>query len=187
MDKNVARRRTLGVVLGGALGTAIGSGLTGFWDWVYLLDVPVRHGPAGFIGLGTGAVVGVVWGLLTAWPKSWSSGALLGGVVAGVVAFLPTYRDLAQQPSVLSFELLVAALMLAGAILAGLLLAGLFRGFVVVARRTYGPWGKADYRELTLVGVVGLALTWSLDHLDESMGSRRAILRQVHRHAQDQG
>lgn len=125
--------------------------------------------------------------MLPAWPKRWSSGALLSGVVAGLAAFLLTYHDLTRQPSVLSFELLVAALMLVGAIPVGLLLAGLSRGFVGVARRIYGPWGKADYRELTLVATVGLALTWSLDHLDESMGSRRAILRQMHRHAQDQG
>ena len=96
-------------------GSALCAGLTGFWDWVYLFNVPVHHWTGGSDWTGGGGLGGIVWDLV-AYPRRWWIGAFLGGaMVAVLLCLLPTTR--------LSLIILPAAL-------AAWVLAGFLRGLL---------------------------------------------------------
>ena len=190
MNTDDTRRRIFGALLGGTFWAAVGLGLSGFWDWVYLFGVPVHHRPRAFVGLGIGGLAGIAWGLLAAWPRRWRVGVLLNTAVTGVLVSLPALYDLIRHPEMWDYELLLgfALAPLAITVLLDLLLASLLRG---VLRLALQRWRQAKYPSLSvfvpLLIALGLALTWPLDQLDESIGGRRAALRKVHRYGQAQG
>jgi len=187
------QRRALGALLGGTFGAAVGVGVGGIWDWIYLFDVPVHRGPGAFIGLGIGGLVGVAWGLLAAWPQRWWAGVLLSVSVAGILVSVPTLYDLIRYSGPLSDDFLVSFAMapLAIFVLPDFLLAGLFRGLLGLIFRVRQRWERPRHWGVLLVVLLlvalGLGLTWPVDRLNESMEHRRADLWAVHRYAQDQG
>jgi EmrB/QacA subfamily drug resistance transporter len=92
----------LAVVVGPVLGGAITQGIA--WQWIFWLNVPIavaviplalRHleesyGPrAGLdlpgVALGTGAALGLVWGLVRGSSAGWSSAEVTGALAAGAV------------------------------------------------------------------------------------------------------
>ena len=93
----------LGVVVGPLLGGAITQGIA--WPWIFWLNVPVglltiplavRHldesyGPRAAldlpgVALGTGAALGLVWGLVRGSSAGWTSPEVAGTLAAGVTA-----------------------------------------------------------------------------------------------------
>jgi hypothetical protein len=177
MNRDDARRSTWGALLGGMFGSALGAGLTGLWDWVYLFNVPVHHGTEVLIGLAVGGLGGIAWGFLAAYPRRWWIGAFLSGaMVAVLLCLLPTTRLL----------LIVLPSALAAWILAGLL-RGLLRAFHLARLRR--NQAKAVWPSLVILSafLFGLATTWPLDQMSESVDGRRAVLQKVHRYGQAQG
>lgn len=163
--------------MGGVFGTTIGAGLTGLWDWVYLFNIPVHHGPGVLIGLGGGGLAGMAWGFLTGYPRRWWVGVLLGGAMAAVLlSLLPATR----------LPLIVLPTTLAAGVLAGLL-RGLLRAIHTTRQRRSQT--KAVWLPLAILLAVllGLAMTWFRDQIIESVDGRRAVLQKVHRYGQAQG
>ncbi|CAN5157023.1 DHA2 family efflux MFS transporter permease subunit [soil metagenome] len=92
---------TLGVVAGGVLVDALG------WEWVFFVNVPigvallaltpstvadsrvVSDGPRSFdlagAVLGTGAVLGLIYGVIRSEPLGWGSGEVVGSLLGGAV------------------------------------------------------------------------------------------------------
>jgi EmrB/QacA subfamily drug resistance transporter len=92
----------LAVVVGPVLGGAITQGIA--WQWIFWLNVPAGllaiplvlrkleegYGPRAALdlpglGLGTGAVLGLVWGLVRGSSAGWASPEVTGTLVAGAV------------------------------------------------------------------------------------------------------
>lgn len=166
-----------GALLGAVFGSALGAGLTGFWDWVYLFDVPVRHGPEVLTGLAIGGLAGIVWGFLAAYPRRWWMGVLFSTTMVALAFFIP--------PGTRS------SLILLPAILIDWVLAGLLRGLLKAFDSAGLCWNQAKevWPALVILSVLlfGLAITWPLDQASEAIAGRRAMLQKVHRYGQAQG
>jgi len=191
MNRDDARRRVFGALLGGTFGATFGLGLGGFWDWIYLSGVPVLQCPGAFVGLVAGGLAGAAWGLLAAWPRRWWAGALLNGAAVGVVSLLWMFYALAKSPDLLGVDFLIhLATTSLFFVLPDLLLAGLLRGFLELTCLAF--WRRRRTAYLDLFGVLlllvalALVLTWSWDQLGD-VGGRRNALRKIHRYGQLQG
>ncbi|RLC84173.1 MAG: hypothetical protein DRI79_13235 [Chloroflexi bacterium] len=170
----------VGLLLGGALGSALGFGFGGGWERLYLLGLPVRHGPGMWLGLLLGGVLGATLGLATAFPRSrWPGGllgTLLGGLGAGVLFGLLGEFPPREWPSLYVF---------------GLALAGFVRLLVetVVWAARRGRWAEilAGGVALLLVVLLGLGLTFLVFLLQEGVDRGCASLRAAHQYALSQG
>ena len=199
MDSDNIRRHVLGALLSGVFWAAVGLGMGGLWDRVYLIGVPVHHGAGALIGLGIGALAGAAWGLLVAWPQRWSVGVLLSGAaiyaIYGLVSLLASC-NLAGYPDRPGYDpeagLLAMAIMpLIFIVGPDLVLASLFRGVLYLTHRVLQRWERAKPTSVSAIALLlialGVGLTWALDLAGETVGGERAALLEVHRYAQDRG
>src|SRR5512142_779616 len=107
----------LAVALGPLVGGAIVSGIS--WHWIFWLNVPIglvlvpfillrldeTRGPANKLDLlglllGSGGLVGIVWGLVRANDEGWTSSAIIGAFVLGgaLLACFVAWELRAEQP-----------------------------------------------------------------------------------------
>ena len=191
MDRDDVQRRLLGALLGGACGAAVGSGLSGLWDCIYLAGLPIHHGPAALWGLGLGGVIGLVWGGMAAYPRRWWAGALLSGSAAGVAVFLWRLGGLFGHANFSGSGLAIALAAGALVFLLGLLLGSALRGLLALYRAAFRRWKRGRYvwpgLAVAMAVALGLGLTWPLDYVNESSSGRRTALWKVHRYAEAQG
>ncbi len=192
-------RRLVGALLSGAFWAAVGLGMGGLWDRVYLIGVPVHHGAGALVGLGIGALAGTAWGLLVAWPRRWSAGVLLSGTAVYAIFALVSLLascNLAGYPDMPGYDpkvnfLAMAAMPLIFLVGPDMVLAALLRGILHLTLRVMQRWQRAMPASLSatvlLLIAVGLGVTWVLDFAGEAFGGERMALREVHRYCQDRG
>src|SRR5581483_6419801 len=92
----------LAIAFGPLVGGAVVEGIS--WQWIFWLNVPIgillvplalsrleeSHGPAGQLdlpglGLASGGLLGVVWGLVRGNEQGWASAEIVGAIAAGLV------------------------------------------------------------------------------------------------------
>ncbi len=107
----------LAVAFGPLVGGAVVEGIS--WQWIFWLNVPIglalvplalfrleeTHGPAGRLdlpglGLASGGLLGVVWGLVRGNEQGWASAEIVGTISAGLVllAAFVVWELRAEQP-----------------------------------------------------------------------------------------
>ena len=176
MNKEDLRRSVKGLILGGLFGAALGAGFTGFWDWIYLFYIPVVHGTGVLNGLVLGGLVGIIWGFLaTIFRRLWIGIFLGGGLILAALAFSVG----------ITLPLITLPIIAMVCVLAGFL-----RGFLKIFQLACNRWNRLKLVWIFLVFLTpllfGLAITWPLDQVNESMDGRRAALQKVYRYSQAQ-
>ncbi len=169
-------RRTIGAIFGTLAGIAIGWGLAGGWDWLYLIGIPINIDfKSGIFAMSMGAIIGWTNGLLIAWPRTMSSpaGWKIIGFLMGLYALLFIFA-VSQRFSEVEDIFLVAWLALTPAVVLIRISISL-----VVERATFYRIDLLPLRVLIIgicVCIFAVMATWPLDQLDELFTGRRDIL-----------
>jgi hypothetical protein len=183
LNKDDVSRWIASALLSGVFGLAVGLGRMGFWDLVYLAEVPILHELDFLVSLGIGGLIGSFWGLLTGLPRKWWQGALLNSIGVGIafhlwVCYGSTDYHYLRSPSYPQLLTLIVCL--------SSFLSTVFRGLIRPVGFAPVQWGKYSIAVL-LVILLGLGLTWVRDQLSEHVSRRRAELVEVHQYCQSQG
>lgn len=202
-DRQVTlHRRILGLVLGGVLSAAIGWGLHGGWQWFHLLGVPIYSGPGSFplTAVLVYGLVGIVWGLVVAWPRQWRMSRLVSGVKIAILIVLLLGLLLVLAGTMLRNQFLLQIfLVVAGLVIIGLVavLPSVLLRFITVRLASWpSAWTRrvATLAALIVAAALGLGPTYLIDSINSAFVTNVGcdpsgvhVLRAVHQYAQAQG
>lgn len=196
------RRRVLGLVLGGVLSAAIGWGLNGGWQYFHLLGVPIHSGPGAFplTAVWVYGLIGIVWGLVVAWPQKWQLARLVQGtkitilIVLLLGLLLVVAGTMLRNQFMLQIFLVVAGLVIIG--LAAVLPSVLLRFITARLASWQTAWKRrvAALAALLLLVALGLGPTYLIDSFNRGFVANVGcdpsgvhVLRAVHQYALAQG
>src|SRR3990170_5003672 len=193
-------RRMWGAILGAMGGAAVGWGVAGGWDQVYLADVPFAVDTTKILIVTLGAGSGcLLIGLLVSLPKHWEQALrMLAPILVGA-PFLCTGVAMlndSQLPEATTGALVWYALFnglclfLSGGLLA-LATVLVMRGVlgIVTQAAWLGPLERIIATEAACAVIVGLGLaaSWAPDQIGEELTHRRVIYRAVDEAAKREG